>query len=150
MADAPDPSRLSSIKAKQKQKEAAKRATEIFKIIDTDDSQSLSPDELLCYLLEKGQEPEEVSSLFKHLDQDGDGTISLDEWVAGYAWANSALSDVAGRTDSEVIKKATAMQAAIRGRQSRQSTEALKTPRANEAPAAEQRDANGGSAETEG
>jgi hypothetical protein len=87
-------------------------------------------------LLEKGQEPEDVSSLFKHLDRDGDGTISLEEWTAGYAWANSALSDVADRTDSEVIKKATAMQAAIRGRQSRQSSEALKTPRAIEVPAA--------------
>ncbi len=59
-------------------------ADAIFAIVDTNQSGTIEPAELLVHLLVAGQEPETIADLFLHLDRDGDGVISPDEWRAGY------------------------------------------------------------------
>jgi len=57
----------------------------IFDQIDADKSGEIDPTELMMHLLGVGQEHESVSALFKVLDKDGDGLISREEFVAGFA-----------------------------------------------------------------
>ena len=60
------------------------RANAIFDDIDTDKSGEIEPIELMLHLLGVGQEHESVSALFKVLDTDGNGSISREEFVAGF------------------------------------------------------------------
>ena len=63
----------------------ADRINAMFDAIDADKSGAIDPTELMMHLLGVGQEHESVSALFKVLDKDGDGLISREEFVAGFA-----------------------------------------------------------------
>ena len=60
------------------------RANAIFDDIDADKSGEIDPTELMMHLLGVGQEHESVSALFAVLDTDGNGSISREEFVAGF------------------------------------------------------------------
>ena len=64
----------------------------IFDQIDTDKSGTIEPMELMCYLLGQGQEHESVSQLFAVMDQNSDGVISRDEFLAGFDKLTAAES----------------------------------------------------------
>lgn len=59
-------------------------ADRLFSIIDTNQSGTIEPAELLIHLLVAGQEPETVADLFLGLDTNSDGLVSPEEWRAGY------------------------------------------------------------------
>ena len=56
----------------------------MFNCIDADKSGEIDSTELMLHLLGLGQEHESVSALFKELDTDGDGSISREEFIAGF------------------------------------------------------------------
>ena len=60
------------------------RANAIFDQIDADKSGEIDPKELMMALLGAGQEHETVSDLFRVLDTDGNGSISREEFIAGF------------------------------------------------------------------
>ena len=60
------------------------RANAIFDQIDADKSGEIDPKELMMALLGLGQEHETVSDLFRVLDTDGNGSISREEFLAGF------------------------------------------------------------------
>ena len=60
------------------------RANSIFDAIDADKSGEIDPAELMMHLLGLGQEPDTVSAVFAVLDTNGDGSISREEFVAGF------------------------------------------------------------------
>ena len=59
-------------------------ANAVFDDIDADKSGEIDPAELMMHLLGVGQEHESVSALFAVLDTDGNGSISREEFVAGF------------------------------------------------------------------
>ena len=59
-------------------------AKAVFASLDTDTDSVISSDELTLGMLERGVEPQDISTLFRALDTDGSGGITLDEFVAGY------------------------------------------------------------------
>ena len=67
--------------------EAAAAAT--FAAVDADKSGKLDLEELLRALAAAGDDADraEVEALFKRLDVNGDGTITMDEWQAGHSAA---------------------------------------------------------------
>jgi Ca2+-binding EF-hand superfamily protein len=75
------------------------RVNSIFDAIDADKSGEIDPTELMLHLLGVGQEHESVSALFKVLDKDGNGSISREEFIAGFDKLTVAES-------SEVVLKA--------------------------------------------
>ena len=75
------------------------RVNSIFDAIDADKSGEIDPTELMLHLLGVGQEHESVSELFKVLDKDGNGSISREEFIAGFDKLTVAES-------SEVVLKA--------------------------------------------
>jgi Ca2+-binding EF-hand superfamily protein len=75
------------------------RVNSIFDAIDADKSGEIDPTELMLHLLGVGQEHESVSALFKVLDKDGNGSISREEFIAGFDKLTEAES-------SEVVLKA--------------------------------------------
>ena len=60
------------------------RANAIFDQIDADKSGEIDSKELMMALLGLGQEHETVSDLFRVLDTDGNGSISREEFIAGF------------------------------------------------------------------
>ena len=60
------------------------RANAIFDQIDADKSGEIESKELIMALLGLGQEHETVSDLFRVLDTDGNGSISREEFIAGF------------------------------------------------------------------
>ena len=60
-------------------------AESIFEIIDLDKSGTIDSGELLLHLLVAGQEPETVAELFRSMDTNQDGLITLDEWREGFS-----------------------------------------------------------------
>jgi len=60
------------------------RANAIFDQIDADKSGEIDSKELMMHLLGLGQEHETVSDLFRVLDTDGNGSISREEFIAGF------------------------------------------------------------------
>ena len=60
------------------------RANAIFDQIDADKSGQIDSKELMMALLGLGQEHETVSDLFRVLDTDGNGSISREEFLAGF------------------------------------------------------------------
>ena len=60
------------------------RANAIFDRIDADRSGEIDSKELMMALLGLGQEHETVSDLFRVLDTDGNGSISREEFIAGF------------------------------------------------------------------
>ena len=60
------------------------RANAIFDQIDADKSGEIDSKELMMALLGAGQEHETVSDLFRVLDTDGNGSISREEFIAGF------------------------------------------------------------------
>ena len=60
------------------------RANAIFDQIDADKSGEIDSKELMMALLGSGQEHETVSDLFRVLDTDGNGSISREEFIAGF------------------------------------------------------------------
>lgn len=74
-----------SIDAAVKEDEMAGAAAQLFKSVDTDGSGTISAQELMVSMLDRGMQPEDVSALFGSLDVDGDGEITPTEWLKGYA-----------------------------------------------------------------
>ena len=64
-------------------------ADALFKEIDTDLNGTIDPDELLAYLLKKGELPSRVHVLLMNLDTNKDGHIDLEEWRRG--WLNGMI-----------------------------------------------------------
>ena len=60
------------------------RANAIFDQIDAEKSGQIDSKELIMALLGLGQEHETVSDLFRVLDTDGNGSISREEFIAGF------------------------------------------------------------------
>ena len=60
-------------------------------MLDTDNDGLISADELTLGMLDKGLEPEDVSSLFRTLDIDQDGFVSLEEFRMGTAIYHEVL-----------------------------------------------------------
>ena len=56
----------------------------VFDLIDSDKSGEIDPTELVLYLLGQGQEHESVSALFSVLDTNNNGSISREEFMAGF------------------------------------------------------------------
>ena len=59
-------------------------ANAVFDLVDADKSGEIDPTELMLYLLGQGHEHESVSRLFAVLDTDGNGSISRQEFIAGF------------------------------------------------------------------
>jgi hypothetical protein len=66
------------------EREADSTPSSMFAIIDANQSGSIEAHELMAHLLVAGQEPEAISELFRGLDTDQDGVISMDEWLTGF------------------------------------------------------------------
>ena len=60
------------------------RMNSIFDVIDADKSGEIDPSELILHLLGVGQDHESISRLFAVLDTDGNGSISREEFIAGF------------------------------------------------------------------
>ena len=67
-------------------------ANAVFDLVDADKSGEIDPTELMLYLLGQGQEHESVSQLFAVLDTDGNGSISRQEFIAGFDKLTAAES----------------------------------------------------------
>jgi hypothetical protein len=70
----------------------------------------LSRSELQCKLSDFGLTDADIEQLFCRLDTDGDGSIDLDEWIAGYSVYCGLVSGGAGVTpilspSSSILKK---------------------------------------------
>ena len=73
------------------------RANAIFDQIDADKSGEIDSKELMMALLGLGQEHETVSDLFRVLDTDGNGSISREEFLAGFDLYQAAATKAAQR-----------------------------------------------------
>jgi len=78
--------------------EVEERATEIFNKFDVDKSGGICVDELVEVLnsLEVEATTEETNALFSYLDVNGDGSISLEEFLP---WYSGSLTDVVSERD---------------------------------------------------
>merc|ERR1712096_23524 len=77
-----------AIAQKTKSQLEAKR---LFDLIDTSEDGLISLEELMLYLLDQGMEHEQISELFKGLDEDHDGVLTLEEWEKGFAAYKAGL-----------------------------------------------------------
>ena len=81
------------------------RANAIFDQIDADRSGEIDSQELTMALLGLGQEHETVSDLFRVLDTDGNGSISREEFIAGFDLYQKGEARLAA--EARVVKVAT-------------------------------------------
>jgi len=68
-------------------KSSPQAAAALFRLIDVNDSGSISELELMDFLLKRGMEEQRISELFAFVDTDGTGYISKEEWAQGYVEA---------------------------------------------------------------
>lgn len=59
-------------------------ADAMFNELDQDGSGALDPEELVVYLLNRGEAPSSVQALFSTLDTNADGKVTKEEWRAGW------------------------------------------------------------------
>ena len=71
--------------AAQEGRSSALAADEIFRLVDDDDSGSISADELRGHMKLRGYSEAEVQEALRVLDVDGDGNVSAEEFVSGLA-----------------------------------------------------------------
>eukprot|EP00658_Telonema_sp_P-2_P040676 TRINITY_DN29086_c0_g1_i2.p1 TRINITY_DN29086_c0_g1~~TRINITY_DN29086_c0_g1_i2.p1 ORF type:complete len:343 (+),score=85.99 TRINITY_DN29086_c0_g1_i2:185-1213(+) len=76
----------------------SKHALEAFARLDYNRDGKICQNELMADLLGRGVDPDEVAGLFKCLDRDGDGQISLDEFVSGWGEYSPFTSSPSSQT----------------------------------------------------
>jgi len=66
-------------------------ASSAFALIDSNASGTITPDEMLIHMLSKGMAEEDTSALFRALDTDNSGEITMAEFTAGLATFHEVL-----------------------------------------------------------
>ena len=59
------------------------KAAEMFGLMDTDGSGTISKEEIATHMNERGYSDEEIASAMSVLDVDGDGKVTLEEFTKG-------------------------------------------------------------------
>lgn len=82
-------------------------AVEVFNQLDTDQSGSITLEELSCRLSDEGFDDDEIMDLFVILDTDGDGVVTQEEFIKGFQEYQDLVDDdiiVCEQVESNVIR----------------------------------------------
>lgn len=81
--------------------EEKRRLSALFHAYDADNSGSIEKNEFFTICQELHVAPQEAEGIFKRLDVDNDGTVTLEEFISGFAGQEM---DNGGRSDSDEEK----------------------------------------------